>query len=133
MMNLYKSFFKYIDAEHLKRIKNHVKDMGFILDNPDDVIKFIDKHPKIMKILEESKDQISKYFDDFNLHLGYYMDPEESYDLLNLIILTDISDKQSIKQMGKKESQLFDAWFKDHYKSLDGKMTIRVYPRNDVC
>ena len=89
-----------------------------------EAIPFIFKNPEFLIIIEEAKKEVVKYFKNAILNFSLYKDIEENYEVLNLIILSNLP----IEDLLKKETELFDNWFEKHYIDFKGKITLRVYP-----
>ena len=109
-----------------RRLKSEeLKNFGFYLENPNEITSFLTTNPKIRYVLEETKDQVAKYFNEFELHLSLYTDYEEEYEVLNIIIYSGLDTEKLIEC----ENLLFDNWFEKYYSQFNGKLTIRVYPK----
>lgn len=65
-----------------------------------------------------------KYFEKHSLKLEYYLDPEEEYETLNVIVKTDLEINEALDA----EDLFFEKVFKQIYNHLEGKITFRVEP-----
>lgn len=108
-----------------RRLKTEeLKNLGFHLDNPNEITSFLSNYPEIKVVLEETNYYVEKYFEEFNIHLSLYTDYEEEYEVLNIIIYSNLPTDRLIES----EDLLFDNWFEKYYTEYSGKLTIRVYP-----
>jgi hypothetical protein len=109
-------------------VKQLLIDIGFQLENPDEIISFISRNPEVFDPLSETKVEVQKYFPEAQINLYYSKDYEEGVETLNIQILHNLEFEKAIE----KENQLFDNWFKRHYINLKGLLTIREYAQADV-
>ncbi|GAG02807.1 unnamed protein product, partial [marine sediment metagenome] len=108
-----------------RRLKTEeLKNLGFHLENPNEITSFLSNNPKIRHALEETNYYVAKYFKEFELHLSLYVDYEEEYEVLNIIVYSNLPTDKLVEC----ENLLFDNWFEKYYTEFTGKLTIRVYP-----
>jgi hypothetical protein len=124
--NIQKAYFSTVQVDSISRLLKleQLKKMGFYLENPNDIASFIFNNLEIITVLEETELNVSKFFENFKLHLSLYQDIEENYSVLNIIIYSELP----LDDLLIKEDILFDNWFVKHYSKFSGKITIRVYP-----
>lgn len=81
-------------------IKEKLKEFGFEfqVEETEEILIFLGETPEIINVLRETKQEVSKIFDEFELHLDLYKDLEENYKTLNIVIISDISIDETIKK-----------------------------------
>lgn len=103
-------------------------DYGFKLQNPCDVVKFVEANPQVLNVLSQAKIEIEKQFNNPLLLLYCATDHETGIDFLNIQIVHDLNFKEAFD----KEGLLFDDWFAKHYVALKGIITLREYHRSCI-
>lgn len=91
------------------------------IENEEEVISFVKKHPFLVNVIEEAPYQIYRIFGrDVTVCLELHHDPEEGWDELFIVIKSAYSAEEAIGL----ENRLSQEWFLDKIKETKGKLNI---------
>jgi len=113
---------KFIDE---LQITESLKTLGYSFEDKNGIVRYIIANPGLNHTLLEAPKAISSYINDYSLHLTHYIDCEENYEVLNLILYCNLP----VNELIELENSIFDNWFERHYIEHEGKLTFRIYPK----
>lgn len=78
--------------------------------------------PSLVNYLYHVQSTIPFYFEKYSLQIEYFLDPEEEYETINIIVNSPLNIENALDL----EDVYFDKEFASIYRSTDGILTFRV-------
>jgi len=94
---------------------------GYLVDNREQIISFIESNIDIIKVLDEAEYYAGMYYDNYRLLLAVHEDSYTGEPHLNILILNNLPFSDALS----KEDRLFKDWFIQYFKQYNGKINIR--------